>query len=217
MAFWGLGIMAAPILGPTLGGWITDTYSWRWVFYINLPIGIASLVMISLFLYDPPYIRRGSMRVDFWGLGMLAVGMGALQIMLDKGQEEDWFGSRFIVTLAVIAGDHAAGLRDPGASRRAAHRAFPAAEIPQFRLRHRPGHGPGIRALRQPGAAAAVHADAAGLDGRHGRHLDQPARASARRSACRWSGTFWVRAGMGAGCWFSDSSWPAWPSSAIRR
>jgi DHA2 family multidrug resistance protein len=103
MAFWGLGIVAAPILGPTLGGWITDTYSWRWVFYINLPVGILSLLMISLFLYDPPYIRRGTLRVDLWGLGMLAVGMGALQTMLDKGQEEDWFASHFIVTLAVIA------------------------------------------------------------------------------------------------------------------
>jgi DHA2 family multidrug resistance protein len=73
------------------------------VFYINLPIGILSLVMISLFLYDPPYIRRGTLRVDLWGLGMLAVGMAALQIMLDKGQEEDWFASHFIVMLAVIA------------------------------------------------------------------------------------------------------------------
>src|SRR5271157_6600687 len=70
MAFWSMGIIAAPILGPTVGGWLTDTYSWRWVFYINLPIGIASLVMISLFLYDPPYIRRGNMRLDLWGLGM---------------------------------------------------------------------------------------------------------------------------------------------------
>ena len=103
MAFWSLGILAAPVLGPTLGGWITDTYSWRWVFYINLPIGLFSLVMISLFLYDPPYIRRGGLRVDLWGLGMLAVGMGALQIVFDKGQEEDWFASHFIVTLAVIA------------------------------------------------------------------------------------------------------------------
>jgi DHA2 family multidrug resistance protein len=103
MAFWSLGIIAAPILGPTLGGWITDTYTWRWVFYINLPIGIFSLLMISRFLYDPPHIRRGSLRVDLWGLGMLAVGMAALQIMLDKGQEEDWFASHFIVTLAVIA------------------------------------------------------------------------------------------------------------------
>jgi MFS transporter, DHA2 family, multidrug resistance protein len=103
MAFWGLGIVAAPIIGPTLGGWITDTFSWRWVFYINLPIGILSLLLISLFVYDPPYIRRGSLRIDFWGLGMLAVGMGALQIMLDRGQEDDWFGSRLIVTLAVVA------------------------------------------------------------------------------------------------------------------
>jgi len=107
MGFWGLGIVAAPILGPTLGGWLTDTYSWRWVFYINLPIGLASLIMISLFLYDPPYLRRGGMRVDLWGLGMLVIGMGALQIMLDKGQEEDWFGSRLIITLALTA---AAGL-----------------------------------------------------------------------------------------------------------
>jgi DHA2 family multidrug resistance protein len=104
MAFWSLGIVAAPILGPTLGGWLTDTYSWRWVFYINVPIGLTSLLMISLFLFDPPYIRRRAGGVDFWGLGMLAVGMGAFQIMLDKGQEDDWLGSRFIVTLAVIAG-----------------------------------------------------------------------------------------------------------------
>jgi DHA2 family multidrug resistance protein len=88
MAFWGLGIVAAPILGPTLGGWITDTYSWRWVFYINLPIGIASLIMIGLFISDPPYLRRGKLRTDFWGFGMLAVGMGSLQIMLDKGQKK---------------------------------------------------------------------------------------------------------------------------------
>ncbi len=104
MAFWSLGIIAAPILGPTLGGWITDTYSWRWVFYVNLAPGIISLGMIYLFLSDPPYIRRPAARVDLWGLAILAIGLGALQILLDKGQEEDWFGSHFIVTLAVIAG-----------------------------------------------------------------------------------------------------------------
>ncbi len=103
IAFWSLGIMAAPILGPSLGGWITDTYSWRWVFYINLPPGIVSLIMIFLFLSDPAYLRRPASRVDLWGLGMLAIGIGALQIMLDRGQEEDWFGSRFIVTLAITA------------------------------------------------------------------------------------------------------------------
>lgn len=103
MAFWGMGIVAAPILGPTLGGWITDSYSWRWIFYINLPVGILSLIMIYLFVHDPSYIRRGSLRADLWGLGMLALGMGALQIMFDKGQEKDWFGSDLIRVLAAIA------------------------------------------------------------------------------------------------------------------
>ena len=105
MAFWGMGIVVAPILGPTLGGWLTYNYTWRWVFYINLPIGIASLVMTHLYVFDPSYIRRQrDAGVDFWGLGLLAVGIGALQIMLDKGQQDDWFGSHFIVTLAILAG-----------------------------------------------------------------------------------------------------------------
>ena len=103
MAFWGMGIVAAPILGPTLGGWITDSYSWRWVFYINVPVGILSLILIGIFIHDPHYIRRGKLRADFWGLGMLALGMAALQIMLDKGQEKDWWNSDFIRFLAVTA------------------------------------------------------------------------------------------------------------------
>src|SRR5881296_1735644 len=103
MAFWGLGIVVAPMLGPVLGGWLTDSYSWRWVFYINIPVGIASIIMTRLFIFDPPYIRRKSEGVDYWGIGMLAVGIGALQIVLDKGQEEDWFSSHLIVALAVIS------------------------------------------------------------------------------------------------------------------
>jgi DHA2 family multidrug resistance protein len=103
MAFWGLGIVVAPMLGPVLGGWITDSYTWRWLFYINLPVGIAGLILSKLYVFDPHYMERVRSRVDYWGIGLLAVGMGALQIMLDKGQEEDWFGSRFIVTLVVIA------------------------------------------------------------------------------------------------------------------
>ena len=103
MAYWGMGIVAAPVLGPTIGGWITDSYSWRWVFYINVPVGILSLILIYLFVRDPHYIRRGTLRADFWGLGMLALGMGALQIMLDKGQEKDWFSSEMIRVLAVMA------------------------------------------------------------------------------------------------------------------
>jgi len=103
MAFWGLGIVVAPILGPVLGGWITDSYSWRWVFYINIPVGIVSLTMTKLFIFDPPYLRRQARGIDFWGIGMLAVGIGALQIVLDKGQQEDWFESNWISALAVIS------------------------------------------------------------------------------------------------------------------
>ena len=103
MAFWALGIVVAPMLGPVLGGWITDAYSWRWLFYLNLPIGIAATVMAKLFVFDPPYIRRASNRIDYWGFGLLIVGMAGLQIMLDKGQQEDWFSSKFIVVLATMA------------------------------------------------------------------------------------------------------------------
>ncbi len=103
MGFWGLGIVVAPILGPVLGGWLTDTYSWRWVFYINIPVGIASIMMTRMFIFDPPYIRRGTGGVDYWGIGMLAVGIGSLQILLDKGQQEDWFASRMIVGLLVAS------------------------------------------------------------------------------------------------------------------
>jgi MFS transporter, DHA2 family, multidrug resistance protein len=101
MGFWGLGIVVAPILGPVLGGWLTDTYSWRWVFYINLPVGITSLIMTQLYIFDPPYMKRESNRIDYWGIGLLAVGIGALQLLLDKGQEEDWFASHFMTALAV--------------------------------------------------------------------------------------------------------------------
>src|SRR5262249_9466578 len=103
MGFWGLGIVVAPILGPVLGGRLTDNYSWRWVFSINLPVGIASIVMTKMYIFDPPYLRRESRDVDYWGIGMLAVGIGALQIVLDKGQQEDWFESTQIVALAVIS------------------------------------------------------------------------------------------------------------------
>ncbi len=103
MAFWALGIVVAPMLGPVLGGWLTDNYSWRWVFYINVPIGAIAILLTQAFVFDPPYLRRERTGIDYWGISLLVVGMGALQIMLDKGQEEDWFGSHFILTLAVVA------------------------------------------------------------------------------------------------------------------
>jgi MFS transporter, DHA2 family, multidrug resistance protein len=103
MGFWGLGIVVAPMLGPVLGGWLTDSHSWRWVFYINVPIGIASIVMTSLFIFDPSYIRRASQKIDYWGIGLLAVGIATLQIVLDKGQEKDWFGTGWITAVAIVA------------------------------------------------------------------------------------------------------------------
>jgi len=86
-----------------LGGWLTDDYSWRWVFYINVPIGIAGIIMMNLFISDPPYIRRIAGRIDSWGIGVLALGIGALQLLLDKGQEDDWLASHFITILLVIS------------------------------------------------------------------------------------------------------------------
>jgi len=97
MAVFALGVVVAPVLGPTLGGWLTDTYSWRWAFYINIPIGIFAIFMIMRYVEDPPYIKNAKPgRLDAIGLGLLAIWLGALQIILDKGQEDDWFGATWI-------------------------------------------------------------------------------------------------------------------------
>lgn len=103
MALFGFGVVVAPILGPTLGGYLTDTYSWRWAFYINIPVGILALIMISRFVRDPDYIRDAKPGpLDGIGLGLLAVWLGCLQIILDKGQEDDWFGATWIRWATVI-------------------------------------------------------------------------------------------------------------------
>ena len=105
-ALFGITTIIAPTIGPTLGGWITDNYSWRWIFFINLPVGIMALFLVFRLLEDPPWIRRvgrAGVTIDYVGVALLVVGVGALQIMLDKGQEEDWFGSAFIISLAVTA------------------------------------------------------------------------------------------------------------------
>jgi DHA2 family multidrug resistance protein len=109
-AVFGITVVVAPILGPTLGGWITDNYDWRWIFLINLPVGIVASLLVFRLVEDPPWqqrLARGGIRIDYVGMGLLVLGVGALQVMLDQGQEKAWFSSRYIVALAVLA---AAGL-----------------------------------------------------------------------------------------------------------
>jgi DHA2 family multidrug resistance protein len=107
MAVYGMGVVLAPVVGPTLGGWITDNYTWRWIFLINIPVGICSLLFTSLLIFDPPYLVRKSikdgLKIDYIGLGLLAAGLGALEITLDEGQRNDWFSSGAIVASTIIA------------------------------------------------------------------------------------------------------------------
>ena len=102
MAAWGVGIMMAPIFGPTLGGWISDNWSWRWIFYINVPIGLVGVLAASAVLFDPPYLKRPG-RVDILGLALMAVGFLSLQLFLDQGERNEWFESAIIIALALVA------------------------------------------------------------------------------------------------------------------
>jgi DHA2 family multidrug resistance protein len=105
-AVYGIAVVMAPAIGPTLGGWITDNYSWRWIFFVNIPVGILSLILTSRLIQDPPYFKRRKLsetKIDYVGLGFVALGLGALQIVLDKGQRDDWFESNFILILAIVS------------------------------------------------------------------------------------------------------------------
>jgi DHA2 family multidrug resistance protein len=105
-AVYGMAVVTAPAIGPTLGGWITDNFSWRWIFFINIPVGIISILLTSRLIQDPPYFKRRKLsetRIDYVGLSFVALGLGALQVVLDKGQREDWFESHFIVILSLVA------------------------------------------------------------------------------------------------------------------
>ncbi|MGB9096934.1 DHA2 family efflux MFS transporter permease subunit [Erwinia sp.] len=100
-----IAIIVAPVLGPTLGGWITDNYSWRWVFFINIPVGIFSVMAIYQLLEDPPWERKwakGKLNIDYIGIGLITLGLGCLQVMLDRGEDDDWFSSNFIITFAIL-------------------------------------------------------------------------------------------------------------------
>jgi len=105
-AVYGMAVVTAPAIGPTLGGWITDNFTWRWIFFINIPVGILSILLTSRLIQDPPYFKRRKLsetHIDYIGLGFVALGLGALQVVLDKGQREDWFESHFILFLSLIA------------------------------------------------------------------------------------------------------------------
>jgi MFS transporter, DHA2 family, multidrug resistance protein len=107
MAAYGFGVVVAPVIGPTLGGWITDNYTWRWIFLINIPVGVLSVLLTTLLVFDPPHLPRRTfatgLKLDYIGLGLLATGLAALEIMLDEGQRNDWFGSNMIVTATILA------------------------------------------------------------------------------------------------------------------
>ncbi len=103
MGIYGLGIVLGPAIGPTLGGWLTDRFSWPWIFFINVPIGILDLILLDRFISDPPYLVREKGPIDWTGLGLMILGLGSLQLMLEEGERKDWFGSSFITELLIVA------------------------------------------------------------------------------------------------------------------
>jgi MFS transporter, DHA2 family, multidrug resistance protein len=103
MGIFGLGVVIAPAFGPTLGGWLTDQYSWPWIFFINVPIGVINLILVSRFVEDPSYLVRRKGDIDWLGLGLMVVGLGSLQLMLESGQRNDWFESGYVIRLAMLA------------------------------------------------------------------------------------------------------------------
>jgi DHA2 family multidrug resistance protein len=103
MAVYSMGVVLAPAFGPVIGGWLVDNYGWQWVFYINLPFCVVGILMVSAFVHDPPYLKRGLEKIDWGGIGFLTIGLTATQIVLERGQEVDWFANNWILVGAVVA------------------------------------------------------------------------------------------------------------------
>ncbi len=190
MAAFALGVVLAPVIGPTLGGWLTDTWSWRYAFYINIPVGILAVIMISRFIHDPPYIKNAKVGAfDNIGFGLLIVWTGCLQVVLDKGQEDDWFGAiwvRWAVAALVVAfiGLDLALLDHPQRPGRPAR-----AQGPQLPHRLLPGRHTGHVHLRHHRDTAALLPGDPGLHGLH-RRSGRRARAASARSSARPSSDF---------------------------
>ena len=137
MAIFGMGVMVGPITGPTLGGYLTEMYNWRYVFYVNLPFGLLAITGLLIFL--PKAVPRAELKFDWIGFAVLAMGVGALQLMLDRGQNQDWFSSREIIVEAVLAGLGLLSVHRAHVHRRAAVPATRAVQGPQLRLRRDDG------------------------------------------------------------------------------
>jgi MFS transporter, DHA2 family, multidrug resistance protein len=103
MAVYSMGVVLAPAIGPVIGGWLVDNYGWQWVFYINVPFCIVGLMMVSAFVHDPPYLKRGVLNVDWTGIGLLTIGLTTMQVVLERGQDVDWFSNNWIVIGSVVA------------------------------------------------------------------------------------------------------------------
>ncbi len=179
-----MAVVVAPVIGPTLGGYITDNFSWRWLFLINVPVAVLSLVLSARMLEDPPFleeIAQEDVTVDYVGLGLLATGIGCLQVALDKGEREDWFCSSFIVSFSVIAvvalvsGDHLGISSSPSGAGHA-----PVQEPQFFGGLHHDVHA-GRGALRRHGADPAAPANVDGLHRAAGRHGAVAGRAGHHR------------------------------------
>jgi DHA2 family multidrug resistance protein len=110
MALWGMGVVLAPAIGPILGGWLTDRYGWPWIFYINVPVSAVGIFMVASFVYDPQYLRRGVRKIDWLGIALLAVALTSMQIVLERGQQENWFDSNMIRLGAAVCAASFLGL-----------------------------------------------------------------------------------------------------------